>query len=1136
TGLAANFYFLDENKSGNCKVNGYFEDYPAKKLPYKQKLIIQHTGYITDTIEVLVDKEKVDIGTVKLGTIKRRLQVIVKDEDGNYLGDAPVEIVGVSVPCQELNNNSPPGSTCPLVKKTVKYLGTAYFAFENAGGLENNHQMYTIRVGSPEDANYEAIEFTTTIPYSSKVKSVTVTLSKATCLSGYVYAGKGNNSPVAGAKVKMDINLGMSNIKLGELETVTDANGYFMLKGVPMRSYPQVVRAMKSASNLIGDSVVIVTKPASQSPYYNYNGSSIQSQSYPNTVFSANISPGKSSSCITHDFHLTVYNDMDITNLMGFPMEVTALKPSSDNGAVIDGYFTSLPGNNQFKPAEGASLAFKQIKIIPSQTLKNDKGVPVAMPASVPVNTENNQLPLSLYGALNGLVEDKNLGIYIDKEVQGKQYGVIKGKVKLLATSFNQSVVSFDDAPFLALPGISNASKMIIPVLNADKSVSNPVNAPNGFKLCNSSGNPLKISLPGFPGKAISDYEATTYFKDEITLGVKLQTDIKDISPANLNLSLNNIKIKKGSNTSLSGNTAISFNLGNWKLTSNDFVLDQNGLKLNKGAIDAGITLPFTNILIKHDQLVTNAMQVQVSNLKLLGIHPVNVVSDNISFGLVQIPSGKKAWQVYVAPAPQVAANIQGLPAFGTADKIELSSIALQSNGEQRLTLRSTPVTLHNLLKFYPIDGSYISISPNQFLIPGSFNLKLHQTNSYSTTLAYEKNGNALQFNMVNTQMVTFNHPAALAHKFSVKPTLTDGKFTYSGYSEEPGVFPLTKTTLYYTNDSVSVWIDPGQNIPISNERKFSQAEGGMRLENGNWTTFWFSGAPEGMAGVSDVQVNGKKQRMKFTINGQVTAEGQSISVKNVETPFGNMSWVYDFPASRLTGHMNVNMDINSMKVQGQINSIVDGSGWFFGADGIVEVQGLGEINFAGMFGNYPKYPANVSLNLGDFKCLPSDFTGKVNGFLFQAGLKKQVVPEISFSVPALLDVRFGVDVGLTTRLWKSFNESGKTMGISLLAKGIAYAKGECEATCSSVNAAATAEVGISGIYNGTTGQYSITGCGSIGFTLAAEQCLGAAGICVDACVGVDIGEKNLGVNMIYNSNTGVDMGIQFTSCSSVCN
>jgi hypothetical protein len=307
-----------------------------------------------------------------------------------------------------------------------------------------------------------------------------------------------------------------------------------------------------------------------------------------------------------------------------------------------------------------------------------------------------------------------------------------------------------------------------------------------------------------------------------------------------------------------------------------------------------------------------------------------------------------------------------------------------------------------------------------------------------------------------------------------------------------------------------------------------------MKILSNAWTPFWFEGEMQGMAGVSDVQVNGKPQRMKFIVEGDVKADGQSISVSDISTPFGNMSWTYNFPQSQLIGHCDIDMNLGSLGLKGGINSVVDGGGWYFQAAGKVTIPGVGDADLMGVFGSYNSHPEFLTTGLGDVKCLPSAFSTQVKGFLFQAGIHKQVVPDISFEIPALLSVDFGVDVGLTTRIWRSFGASSQ-YGISLLAAANAHADGSCDATCSDISASASAEIGISGVYNSSDGSYGLNGCASVGFELQVSQCLGALGIC-GPCLTIDSGHKDIGVNLTYSSGSGADVSINFGSCDSQCN
>lgn len=1155
-GVTASFHFIGESGHGESFGwwGGYFGNYPAMKLSgTKQKLVFEAEGYLNDTVELVIDKEQMDIGTINMHTIDRRLVVIVIDEKKNtIITDAKVEIEEVKTICNNKVNSNP---NSPFQMANISYEcpisqtgGIVSFKFKNAGGLENNAQLYTVHVMGPDGKEYLDKRVTTKIPYASNPKVLTVKLEMGTCISGHVYAGSNNASPVEGAKVKMDIiepyfiwGVGIVDNVTGQNQTTTDNTGAFTLHKVPLRSYPQIVRAVKSNSNFVGDSISIVTKPD-----VNYNGGAIGGGYNANNASELNAgvkgknlaqkapgqgyTPSAKDDCINRDFHLTVYNDMDITSLMGFPIEVEQLKPNGPTSARIWGNFVSLPGNNQFKAQPGTTLSFNDVEIIPS-ALKNDKGIPVSEPKTLPLTTNQNLLALKIYNTIDGVVEDKKLGIYLDKVAIGKQYGVVKGMVKILNTAFNQNIITFKDTICLALP--SGTDKLKIPVLNADKAVLNPANAPTGFSVCNSAGGLLKMALPGFASN-VTAAANSAFFNGELNLNATVHTNLADVSPADLNITINNIKVKKTGNPVISSSNPITLNLGNWKLTSSDWGIDANGFKLNNSTLDAGVSIPIKNIGIQSTALLTNNAQVDFAGMKLAGVHPVTMTGGNKTFSLINVSSSTKAWQIAAAAdASGIAAKLASLPKLN--NDIELKSIRLLSDGSKYIIMNGKKVRVSDCFDFTPTDNAPLTAQTDQFIIPGNFTLNLPGPQTYHGELYYGKSGTGLNFNFINAQPVNFNQPTALHHTFFQGHELTNRLLKINGTSEEPGLFPKTTTTLYYSPDSVSVWIDKNQNIPISGERMFAKAEGGMRLQGSNWTPFWFDGEMKGMKGVDGVMVNGKPQRMKFVVSGEITADGSSISMKNVSTPFGNMEWHYDMPNSRLTGHCDIDMSVGGIGLNGGINTLVDGDGWRFDVAGTAAIPGVGNANLYGLFGNYPSVPADFTSKMGDFKCLPPSFNGKVDGFIFGAGITKEVVPGQHWDF-ALCSVDFGVDLSLNGRVHCSFDGPGTTFGIGLLAVGKAYAKGSLDVTCTSVSADANAQVSISGDYNTANSNYNINGCASVHFALEGEQCVGLAGLCCgDCCASVDVGSIDLGAQVTYNNQTGADISLIFDSCNDVC-
>lgn len=132
-----------------------------------------------------------------------------------------------------------------------------------------------------------------------------------------------------------------------------------------------------------------------------------------------------------------------------------------------------------------------------------------------------------------------------------------------------------------------------------------------------------------------------------------------------------------------------------------------------------------------------------------------------------------------------------------------------------------------------------------------------------------------------------------------------------------------------------------------------------------------------------------------------------------------------------------------------------------------------------------------------------------------------------------LLNVGAGVEVGSSQRMWMTFNDVN-TYGVGLLMYGKAWVNGYSPATCTSVHAGMNLNFGISGQYV-SNGNFSMNGCASADFTLTGSQCLGLGGVCSDECISVDAGSASVGLNVDYNSASGIDFSITSQSCNKKC-
>ena len=220
---------------------------------------------------------------------------------------------------------------------------------------------------------------------------------------------------------------------------------------------------------------------------------------------------------------------------------------------------------------------------------------------------------------------------------------------------------------------------------------------------------------------------------------------------------------------------------------------------------------------------------------------------------------------------------------------------------------------------------------------------------------------------------------------------------------------------MYHTKDSTSIWVEnpstpyvssapPWQTLAISGGATYlDKITGSMKpLGSQDWDYFTFAG---NLAGSKAVGFTPGKNRLTFVVHGDVIADGQELGISNVETPFGNMTWTYDFAQSRLWGHLHVDKSVaGQIALVGDVNTVVDGSGWYF----------LGGMNmsmtsphFSGeaaiMFGSYPM-TEDIKDTFKDHSWvyqnkhqLPSAFPSSVSGFFFEGSV------EMPMMVPAVM-------------------------------------------------------------------------------------------------------------------------------------
>ncbi len=1071
-------------KSYKCdRITGGYE-LPVLMLEGQtQQLIVEKQGYITDTLDFIANKA-INHLDVKLYTIKRRLKVIV-----HVKGSPLVPIPNCWVHILNVNTNQN-GYNYPIGDFTDQD-GLVTMSFTNGG--DNDNLEYKVRIGMHQntDRNFETQYIRTKIPVSKNPTIINCYLAPAACIKGTVYAGQSTTSPVP-----------LSTIRYyGFKDTLTagaGANGYYYLNNFPVRRGYQKVAALKSQSNYIGDEKSILINKASNE-------------------------------CVTVDFNLTVYDDMDITHLMGFPMEVSKLTADDGGGVRISGNITRLPANEQFSTDPGKAIPFSNV-FIKAGAMKNAKGVPIAEPVTLPVKTDKNTLEnVLVLNSITGRMYSAD-GISLDRQQPGSSFGTIKSNIVIPSTEFNINNVTLPEFWLAGKTG-TGTGKMLMPVFAADPALKKPVTLPaTGFWVCNEKGEALIYTFPEFPNAAAADPLKSFLVKDKLILSTTLHTNCNNVSPADLSIKLGNVEITKKTMTP-KPTGPIKMNMGSWKLESTDFTIGTNGISLNKALIKAQMDISVQNLEITYSTVNADKTVADFGSIKILGSIPVNVTATNKGLSYINTGGGVYMWQLYATNTDgSKAGYISGLPGLEGQD-LPVALIKMLSNGTPPTFAPTGDVLkMYNLVDFYPTEGTSINIydnaTPPWFKVQGIYKPHLPYIEEFNGNIAWVKQGTVLDFRVDNPNKINFTHNNMLFEWDINTIDIQTDLFTAKGTATEAGKLGPVDIVLMHKTATSEIDIPANARINITQDKSkyFNQLVGGMEVNRPahQWGKFWFEGVMVGMNAISN---NPQNSRLKFICEGDIKAEGQSINVSKLDA-FPGMKLTYDIANSRLNGSVNIDKDLMGMHANGTANCTFDPAGWYLNIGGELTIPGIGGCGLFGLFGDYSAVPPAIGNTFGALKCIPPEFQNKVSGFLLQGTLTKQLIPSIEWGVTLpiideFVGVQINADVSMNARTWMSFDPAVNSYGISLLAEG--NIGGGVSAGLFKISANANAQLGIAGVYY-SNGDYTVLGCGSVKAGVSAEV------LTPVGWEGVSLTSPDLGLKMKIG-NTGTDFSLMLGSC-----
>ncbi|TFH48402.1 MAG: hypothetical protein E4G92_03585 [Bacteroidia bacterium] len=702
-----------------------------------------------------------------------------------------------------------------------------------------------------------------------------------------------------------------------------------------------IVRAVKSISNYVGDSL---------------------------NVQIMKTTPSQSTVLEGINFHLKIFNDMDISKLLGFPVEVTRLKLGGAGGqeVFISGNFTDIPSNQCFSlPAAETGMRFNNVSIIPSPYLTNDKGVPLSLPKNNKITTIKNKLSVSLYKNYQAdLVGDKLLGLEVVDISKGT--GAIAARVKFDEASFTSPLVSFTETLWLSS---GSAGIMKLPAFSTEPGY---VNYPNGLNISDENGGPLSFTFDNLILEA--NRAGSVINGDTLRLNAMLHTNFKNIPQPDAKLALGKMIFIKNAAQQVTyinkyGKDLIiplsqssvpwSLNITNWTLGKD------NGLQFINGYVNTGIvTIPFTNIYVEQAQDET---RLQGGDYKLDQLSLANLVTLNIT-GQKQFgwDIGRQAWKLSVSGLPgQPCAWFGGLPGMAQGDKVEIENFFFVSNGNPVFNISQTskPLTLHKVGLFTP---GLITVINDDIAIAGMIDYKIPYMNNGNKIdykiFYFRKPDNSVGFrNEVSAFLITPPGPVTMEF-FQVTGTQTldeKGFYARGKVYEKIGSDKLFEfdAWLYRTTDSTSLVIDHANNQMFrfsgngAASPRLENVWGRMHVLGTGWTPLAFSGNLR--------NANGASGSLGFTVHGDLVAEKQEITVTNIPGPFSGISnFTYDFANKRFTGIIDFSRTLQGgAYLSASAEVLFDPSGWY--------LLGLGSFTAPSpsMGGNASVFIGNYSVN-----------------------------------------------------------------------------------------------------------------------------------------------------------------------------
>lgn len=1060
-------------------------------------------SYFGDTLSAYDPQaSSVDLGNVYLQKKLHRIKIVTIDEETQ-------QTINTNIVATEMADPLHPGSVIP--PQNFGGDTTSWFPFESSD------QYFTFTTYTNTDADYEHRTYTISNPLSKDFIFYKLKTKKAGFIRGtvYLYSKKsGKKNTIDYAKIRLEQgssqgdevkpaqqpgNLGSNTTLKYSHDELLAYSGYslehlpgvYKLGNIPVGKH--TFMGSKSKSGTIGEEKTL----------------NVPKEGLTNV-----------------DFFLQVYEDMDITQMLGFPMDVTQLDSLKD-GVFINGSFSELPASPHFK-ADQAEIGFTHISITPG-THKGTNGVPYPKPVKLPLVTDETSIPIS-YLKYNAQL--KNAGSNITITSSPDEKGSISGKIYIPANQFSPKI-SFvsgkENGIYLGAPNQSAPGNMSLPVITADGKDAFTL-FPDGLQIVDAKGGSGNYVLNSF--NASFDASNSLLRGDSVTIATTL--NLPDISnnKKTIPLSIGTVRLKGTDITiELPANATLpEIALDKWKLQGQKIAFSGDNLSMDGVLKTGSVDVPFTGLPITPQGWKPEQATFKLSSLSIASVIPLTLNS-GVQFGH-DIGAQPLAWQLYSTKQSinSHAASFAGINGIAAGDSIFVSSFKLTSLGSNSFKLQQNVyIHFYTYMSFLPqtlsvASGGVIEIKGDASLDLGNGLQASNRILSVSPSNGslvfdpkkllfdiqdYYQNGKSYYYASGTFMTFPASDQKLNEQGFFAKGTLIDqnSKSIYS--------FPVL---LSRTSDSTAVSILP-QNangspatFPISKDgtRYVGNIVGGMAFDYSShqWSTLRFSGPLMGLTGA--------KSTMSFAVSGAVQSDdNQQIAVTNIPTPFGNGKMTFDFTTGAMHGSIDLNADLpGAGHMDGQADLEINKDGWYLAANGNLQLSNpnIG-LKAALIFGDYPNILSITPItekfdNLPweqevpmEMRTIPKGYN-KLSGFFFAgdctgflAGIN---LPSVDVDLDPIVHCSVKPYYGAGLSLGMNFGESKQfDIGIVLFLGVTAEAKGSVGVLCGGGSLHFGENIHGIGYFNTSNGHWSITG--GVDFVLSGDLYAGW-GVCSDEC------------------------------------